>query len=70
MRSYNTLRGRLFALDRELENFEVGSDNDIFSEALGRRKRTKKHRQKNQFQRKLLHQKKHRKNRKQRKLQM
>ena len=42
MRSYNTLRGRLFALDRELENFEVGSDNDIFSEALGRRKRTKK----------------------------
>ncbi len=42
MRSYNTLRGRLFALDRELENFEVGSDNDIFSEALERRKRTKK----------------------------
>jgi hypothetical protein len=36
------LRGNLFAIDRELKNIEVRSVNATFSEALGRRKRTKK----------------------------
>ena len=42
MRSDSMLRGTLFALDRELENLEVRSDNAAFSEAFGRRRRTKK----------------------------
>ena len=42
MRSDSMLRGTLFALDRELENLEVRSDNATFSEAFGRRRRTKK----------------------------
>ena len=42
MRSDNILRGNLFAIDRELKNIEVRSDNATFSEAFGRRRRTKK----------------------------
>ena len=42
MRSDNMLRGNLFAIDRELKNIEVRSDNATFSEAFGRRRRTKK----------------------------
>ena len=42
MRSDNILRGNLFAIDRELKNIEVRPDTTTFSEASGRRRRTKK----------------------------
>ena len=41
MRSYNTLRGRLFAIDRELEKREIESDTTTFSEAFRKRRKTK-----------------------------
>jgi hypothetical protein len=44
------LRGTLFALDRELENLEVRSDNVAFSEAFGRRRRGKAKTKKEQQQ--------------------
>ena len=41
MRNYNTLRGRLFTIDRELEKRDIESDTTTFSEAFRKRRKTK-----------------------------